>query len=178
MKPQYSSCPSSPYSRILMIPSCCSKASTNCMKRHHYAKKEALSKGNLFMETRVPYLQRFLGRLNPGSWQKECWFSSDLSRSALSKESFSSTACNEGFQLNQRGTKSPLLHQYGRSHPLVQTKFSNRDPDPPGDPPRSSTLSNNSQIRIVPFTNRLVDVPIGKEAERETKITRRYQICH
>ena len=124
------------------------------------------------------YHQNYMGRLNSGSWQKECRFRSDLSRSAISKESFASTACNEGFQLNQRVTKPPLLQQYGRSHPLAQTKFSNRDPDPPGDPPRSSTLSNYSQIRIVPFTNRLVDVPIGKEAERETKITRRYQICH
>jgi hypothetical protein len=58
------------------------------------------------------------------------------------------------------------------------TKFLSREADPPGDPPWSSTLSNNSQTRIVPFTNRLADDPIGKEAERETEIIRRYQICH
>ena len=124
------------------------------------------------------YHQNYMGRLNSGSWQKEYRFRSDLSRSALSKESFASTACNEGFQLNHRSTKPPLLHQYGRSHPLAQTKFSNRDPDPPGDPPWSSTLSNNSQTRIVPFTKHLADDPIGKEAEREITIIRRYQICH
>ena len=58
------------------------------------------------------------------------------------------------------------------------TKFLSREADPPRDAPWWSALSSNSKPRIVPFTNRLADDPIGKEAERETKIIRRYQICH
>ena len=52
----------------------------------------------------------------------------------------------------------------------AQKRFSNRDPDLPGDPPWSSRLTYNSKPRIVPFTNRLVNDPLGKEAERETTI--------
>ena len=80
--------------------------------------------------------------------------------------------------LRRRDQRRVTPCRYKRLHLLAQVKFSNRDPDPPGDPPWSSRLSNNSQTRIVPFTNRLVDDPLGKEAERETKIIRRYQICH
>jgi len=80
--------------------------------------------------------------------------------------------------LIRRGQLSVPPCQYEWFNTSIQENFIHRDPDPPGDPPWSSTLSNNSQTRIVPFTNRLVDVPIGKEAERETKTIRRYQICH
>ena len=59
---------------------------------------------------------------------------------------------------------------------LAQKKFLNRVFVPPGNPPWSSMLSINSQTRIVPFTTRLADDPIGKEAERENN-HRRYQTC-
>ena len=176
MKPQYSSyppccdvCISLPnlmYSRI------------KCISMHYILLYCNQHRTTLYYNTNRTYHQNYMGRLNSGSWQKECRFGSHLSRSAFPRESFMSTACNEGVQLNQRGTKPPLLHQYQSSHPLAQSMFSNREPDPPGDPPWSSMLSNNSQIRIVPFTNRLAGDPLGKEAERETKIIRRYQICH
>ena len=80
--------------------------------------------------------------------------------------------------LRRRDQRRVTPCRYKRLHLKAQSKFSNREPDPPGDPPWSSTFSNNSQTRIVPFTNRLADDPIGKEAERETEIIRRYQICH
>ena len=54
--------------------------------------------------------------------------------------------------------------------PLHVPYFLNRDLDPPGNPPRWSMFSNNSQTRIVPFLTRFADDPIGKEAERETTI--------
>ena len=53
---------------------------------------------------------------------------------------------------------------------LAQKKFLSRDLDPPGDSPRWSTFSYNSQTRIVPFITRLAGDPIGKEAEQETTI--------
>ena len=54
--------------------------------------------------------------------------------------------------------------------PLHVPYFLSRDLDPPGDSPRWSTFSYNSQTRIVPFLTRFADDPIGKEAERETTI--------
>ena len=80
--------------------------------------------------------------------------------------------------LIRRGQLSAPPCQYEWFNISIQGNFIHRDPDPPGDPPWSSTLSNNSQTRIVPFTKHLADDPIGKEAEREITIIRRYQICH
>ena len=84
-----------------------------------------------------------------------------------------------GSSLLRRGDQLRVItsrHEWSNSS--VQAKFFNRDPDPPGESPWSSMFSNNSQTRIVPFTTRLADDPIGKEAEREATIIRRYQICH
>jgi len=111
------------------------------------------------------------------SLNKACSVRPILSRSAIFEESFTSTF-HKVFKFNQRDTQPPLIVQYERFHPPAKPKFSNREFDPPGDPPWSNTLSNNSKPRIVPFTNRLAGDPIGKEAERETEIIRRYQICH
>ena len=80
--------------------------------------------------------------------------------------------------LRRRGQLSAPPCQYEWFTTSIQEKFLHRDPDPPGDPPWSSMFSNNSQTRIVPFITRLADDPIGKEAERETTIIRRYQKCH
>ena len=176
MKPQYSSYP--PYPNVCMSPPNLVLNQMKCIFVHYILLNFNQYRRTLYNNSNRIYHQNYMGRLSSSSWQKEYRFGSDLSRSAFPKEFFMLTASNEGAQLNQRGTKPPLLHQYQSSQPLAQSKFSNREPDPPGDPPWSSMLSNNSQTRIVPFTNRLADDPIGKEAERETEIIRRYQICH
>ena len=70
--------------------------------------------------------------------------------------------------LRRRDLLRVITSRHEWSNSSVQAKFSNRESDPPGDSPWSNMFSNNSQTRIVPFTTRLADDPIGKEAERET----------
>ena len=123
------------------------------------------------------YHQYYMNMTKSNSLKKACSARPILSRPEILKESFTSTS-QKVFQFSQREVQPPLIVHYKGFQPPAKPKFSNRESDPPGDPPWSNTLSNNSQTRIVPFTNRLADDPIGKEAERETKIIRRYQICH
>ena len=99
-------------------------------------------------------------------------------RAGILKEPFVSTGRDDDSPPSKDEDPPLVLYQCEHFNRPSKTKFLSRDPDPPGDPPWSSRLSNNSQIRIVPFTNRLAGDPLGKEAEREAKIIRRYQICH
>ena len=176
MIPRHSPYP--PFSSTPMSLSFCGKGSMNSMEEHCFVNEKALFEGSLLENPCLIYRYKFLRRCIFKSYQKGRRFLSGLRRLTAFNESCMQTADIDALSLKYSKPRPLVLHQYERFHPPTKPKFSNRESDPPGDPPWSNTLSNNSKPRIVPFTNRLADDPIGKEAERETKIIRRYQICH
>jgi len=176
MIPRHSPYP--PFSSTPMSLSFCGKGSMNSMEEHCFVNEKALFEGSLLENPCLLYRYKFLRRCIFKSYQKGRRFLSGLRRLTAFNESCMQTADIDALSLKYSKPRPLVLHQYERFHPPTKPKFSNRESDPPGDPPWSNTLSNNSKPRIVPFTNRLADDPIGKEAEREIKIIRRYQICH
>ena len=176
MIPRHSPYP--PFSSTPMSLSFCGKGSMNSMEEHCFVNEKALFEGSLLENPCLLYRYKFLRRCIFKSYQKGRRFLSGLRRLTAFNESCMQTADIDALSLKYSKPRPLVLHQYERFHPPTKPKFSNRESDPPGDPPWSNTLSNNSKPRIVPFTNRLADDPIGKEAERETEIIRRYQICH
>ena len=170
--------PYPPFSSTPLSLSFFSKGSMNFMGGHCFVNEKALFEGSLLENPCLLYRYKFLRRCIFKLHQKGRRFLSGLLRLTAFNESCMQTADIDVSSLKYSKPRPLVLHQYERFHPPTKPKFSNREFDPPGDPPWSNTLSNNSQTRIVPFTNRLVDDPIGKEAEREIKIIRRYQICH
>jgi len=172
MIPRHSPYP--PFSSTPLSLSFCSKGSMNFMGGHCFVNEKALFEGSLLENPCLIYRYKFLRRCIFKLHQKGRRFLSGLRRLTAFNESCMQTADIDIPSLKYSKPRPLVLHQYERFHPPTKPKFSNRE----FDPPWSYTLSNNSKPRIVPFTNRLADDPIGKEAEREIKIIRRYQICH
>ena len=176
MNPQYSFYP--PY-RIECIgkPSLADNG-VNCVILHRLLLNSIKVKSFLHDESHQLYDRNYRDKKNLRLRQKGRRIRSVRCRAGILKEPFASTGRDDGSPPSKDENPPLVLYQCEHFNRPSKTKFLSRDPDPPGDPPWSSRLSNNSQIRIVPFTNRLAGDPLGKEAERETKIIRRYQICH
>ncbi len=176
MNPQHSSY--SPY-RI----ECIGKPSlvhngVNCVFLHRLLLNFIKAKSFLHDEFYQLYDRNYRDKKNLRLRQKGRRIRSVRYRTGILKKPFVSTGRDDGSPPSKDEGPPLVLCQNKHFSRPSKTNFLSREFDPPGVPPWSSRLSNNSQTRIVPFTNRLVDDPLGKEAERETKIIRRYQICH
>ena len=166
MKPQHSP----PSQQASMSMSSLSATRANCFKMHLNTKNTS-SSGAFFLH-QLPGTH--LSALNRRSRRVPRY--SDV-RLLFGKPCYAKPAMQPDFSihsgssfLRRREQKRVIPCQHKRFHLLAQVKFLNRGPDLPGDPLWSSRLSKKSQSRIVPFTNRLADDPIGKEADWETTI--------
>ena len=174
MKPQHSPPIQQAKLSVLYLPS--TRANCSAMQQNNI--NTCLPRASLLHQLSGTYLNSLKGR-SSGVTR----YSSDRLRLVKSRSAKLVTqpglSVRKGSSLLRRRDQLRVItsrHEW--SNPSVQAKFFNRDPDPPGESPWSSMFSNNSQTRIVPFITRLANDPIGKEAERETTIIRRYQICH
>ena len=166
MKPQHSPPIQQAKLSVLYLPS--TRANCSAMQQNNI--NTCLPRASLLHQLSGSYLSSLKGR-SSGVTR----YSSDRLRLVKSRSAKLTTQTvfsvrNGSSLFIPRGQLSALPFQYECFTTSIQEKFLHRDPDPPGDPPWSSTLSNNSQTRIVPFITRLANDPIGKEADRETTI--------